>query len=263
MILRSAPTLRGAHNPPMRLLVAASIALLSFSAFANPDVTLYLENCSGCHTIGEGDLAGPDLLPSTKWPRADLRAAVQRMEANVGPMTPEQVDAITDLLQSPDLKSLLYAATMGEKARPKGSATTGERLYFGQDPLANGGSPCFACHSVRGRGGSLAVDLTTVHARMGDSALLSATEQAAFPLMRGLYAKRPVTSDEASHLVAFLETCAVGVPPDAKPPAESASKVHGAAGGIAVAVFGAVAILFRSRRAGVRERMVRKSGRSS
>ena len=248
----------------MRLLVAASIALLSFSALAEPDVTLYLENCSGCHTIGEGDLAGPDLLPSTKWPRADLRAAVQRMEANIGPMSAEQIDAITDLLQAPDLKSRLYAVTMAETAeRPKGSAATGERLYYGKDKLANGGSPCFACHSVRGRGGSLAVDLTAVYPRMGESALLSATERPGFPLMRAIYTKRPVTSDEALHLAAYLESAATGVPPDTKLPAEGAGRVHGAAGGVSLVVLGAVAFVFRSRRAGVRERMVRKSGRSS
>lgn len=248
----------------MRLLVSVSVFLvLTVAALAQPDATLYLENCSGCHTIGEGDLAGPDLLPSTKWPRADLRAAVQRMEANIGPMTPEQIDAITDLLKAPDLKALLYAATTGEPPRPKGSARTGERLYYGRDPLANGGSPCFACHSVNGRGGSLAVDLTAVHARMGESALLSATEQPGFPMMRAIYAKRAVTKEEASHLAAYLESTAAGVAPDAKPPAESATTVHAAAGGIAVAAFGAVAFLLRARRAGVRERLVRKSGRTS
>lgn len=249
----------------MRLRVTVSVAavlLIAVFARGEPDVTLYLENCSGCHTIGEGDLAGPDLLPTTKWPRADLRAAVQQMEANAGPMTAEQIDAITDLLRAPDLKARLYAATMQQTStRPRGSAATGERLYFGKEKLANGGSPCFACHAARGRGGSLAVDLTTVHARMGESALLSATEQPGFPLMRAVYGKRPVTAQEASHLAAFLETTAAGVPPSTKLPAEGVGAVHGAAGGIAVAVFGAVAFIFRARRAGVRERMVRDSRR--
>ena len=93
----------------------------------------------------------PPVIPKANDPGA-LRAAVQRMEANIGPMSAEQIDAISDLLQAPDLKSRLYAVTMAETdARPKGSATTGERLYFGKDKLANGGSPCFASRLISAR----------------------------------------------------------------------------------------------------------------
>lgn len=247
----------------MRVLVSLALLLnLATVGRGDPAVAAFLEHCSGCHTIGEGELAGPDLLPSTQWPRNDLRAAVQRMEANVGPLPPGHIDAITDLLKAPDLKARLYAATMEKAAaRPQGSAQQGERLYFGTASLSNGGSPCFACHTTRGRGGSLAMDLTTVHTRLGEPALLAATTAPGFPLMKTIYGKHPVTEEEAAHLVAFLSSAAVGVPVGARPQAEKPLVVHGAAGGIALAVFGAVFFVFRSRRAGVRARMLDQSRR--
>jgi hypothetical protein len=67
------------------LLLSAAIDLRAASDASADD---FLQSCAACHSIGEGQLVGPDLLPATRRPAAELRAAVQRMEDNVGPLTP-------------------------------------------------------------------------------------------------------------------------------------------------------------------------------
>jgi mono/diheme cytochrome c family protein len=70
----------------------------------------YLSRCAGCHTIGEGELSGPDLLPATGWPAPDLAKAVERMEKNVGPVTGDQVAFLVELLKDSEVKPRLSAA---------------------------------------------------------------------------------------------------------------------------------------------------------
>jgi ubiquinol-cytochrome c reductase cytochrome c subunit len=237
-------------------------------AQADPFAVTYLKLCAGCHTIGGGPLSGPDLLPSTRWPREDLRVAVKRMEVNVGPMTDEEVDGLTDLLKAPDVQQRLDAAReqriveMAATLEP-GVAAVGRRLFFGERRFRNGGMGCFACHAVAGRGGNMAIDLTAVHQRLGQQSVISATEQPAFPMMRAAYGAKPVTSQEAAHLAAFFEQTAAGIQPGAPvpPPNEGVALVHAGAGGFFIVVLAGVALLARTRRAGVRSRLIRDSYR--
>ena len=229
----------------------------------------FLRRCSGCHTIGRGALDGPDLLPATSWPRADLTAAVKRMEKNVGPMTDEQVQGLVDLLEDNDLQQRLDEAASRRVAEmaaslDPGSPQTGERLFFGRKSLSNGGVACFACHAVASHGGNMAIDLTLAHERLGESSLLSAIEQPSFPMMKAAYAGGPVTEQEAVHLVAFLATVsadakAAGV--EVAPPSEPVQTLHGIAGGLVLLSLGSIVFAVRSRRAGSRSRLVRESFR--
>lgn len=246
----------------------AESAQAASAGSVHPFANDYLELCAGCHTIGGGELSGPDLLPSTTWAREDLRVAVKRMEKNVGPMTDEQVDGITDLLLGPGPQAQLDAA--GEEKVQEMAATlepgdprTGRSLFFGVRRLTNGGVGCYACHAVAGRGGNMAVDLTMAHQRLGAQSLMSATERPAFPMMVAAYGSKPVTSQEAAHLAAFLEATAAATPAAqaAQPPQEALGLLHAGAGGIVLFVVAGVALLARSRRAGVRARMVRDSFR--
>lgn len=241
----------------------AGIAVLFFIPYAaraqTDAVTLFHEACESCHTVGGGEAAGPDLIASTKWPHDELRAAVERMQENTGPLTAEQIDALVALLQKPDVKEILAAppaaATSTPEAPPlpKGNASTGERLFFGTTPLANGGSPCFACHAVNGRGGNLSRDLTLVASRLGESPLITITEHPGFPLMRAAYLNRPVTAEEARDVVAFLQQSArAGTATPTNPIA-----VHATAGGLAILALAAVGLAARARRAGARARMIR------
>jgi len=255
----------------MRLFAAAVILLAaSASLAADKGAQLFLEKCSPCHSVGGGDLAGPDLIAATQWPPGDVRAAIHRMEENVGTLHVDEVEALVALLKNPAVKDLIAAAeTTQTAAAPaeieRGSAEAGQRLFFGQQKLANGGAPCFACHAAGGQGGNLAADLTLVYARISQAGLVATTQQPAFPLMKSAYAARPITEQEAFDLSAFLKQSGANVKPGTERP-ERTGVLHGTAAGVAALVLAGLGLVLRTRRAGVRSRMVRdtkdRGGRS-
>jgi hypothetical protein len=233
----------------VRLIVALSVALfVSPAAVAEPAAS-FVDTCGGCHTIGGGDLTGPDLTAATSWAHADVRAAVDRMQDYAGPLTPQQIDEITGLLTSGHARELLTAETARRAQRAKmkaASPATGRKLFFGEQRLSNGGLPCFACHTAAGQGGNLAADLTAVHTRMGETPLLAATEKPNFPLMKRTYAAHPVTPQEALHLAAFFAETATATA--ALKPEHTMRTVQGTAAGVAIVLIGAAAFFFRPRR---------------
>jgi len=181
---------------------------------SDPVADFYLARCAGCHTVGGGELAGPDLQPATQWPAGDLSLAVERMEKNVGELSAEQVEDLVAFLHDDRLQQRIAAARerqvqeMAATLQPP-SARKGRALFHGTDPLTNGGLPCAACHRVGDRGGTLAADLTDAATRLGESALLSAAgESPGFPLMKAAYQDRPVVRQETVHLVAYLQQVA-------------------------------------------------------
>jgi mono/diheme cytochrome c family protein len=222
------------------------------------DAALYLSRCSGCHTIGEGAMAGPDLAPSTGWPRPDLELAVRRMQRNVGPMTDQEIAALVDLLKSSDVRQRLAGERERFEARFRvqmqpASAQEGERLFFGTGTLAAGGMACSACHQFGGRGGSLGVALDTVSERMGETALVSAIQQSAFKVMRAAYRDHPISLQEAAHLAAFLQR-----PPSAPaPPPVLGPLAAGAAAGLLLLVV--IPLTWRRRGRGVRAALIDRS----
>ena len=156
---------------------------------------------------------------------------------------------------APDLMQRLAALDKPVVVKPKGSPDRGRRLFFGDEQLANGGSPCFACHTIGGRGGSLAADLTTVHTRRNPDALVAATAKPGFPMMKAAYLNRPLTDAETQHLLAYFEQTAAGAPAAA----DDVTPFRVAAFSLAGLMLGGVALVFRTHRAGVRSRLVRKS----
>lgn len=204
-------------------------------------------------------LVGPDLIAVAKWSHDDVKKALIRMQDNVGPLKPEQMEALISLLQSGSAKEQIAQAANPpvievppeEKAA---SAAAGRRLFFGQQHFANRGVPCFGCHAVAGRGGNLAIDLTNVHARRNEASLLTTAETPAFPLMKAAYTGHPVTRQEAWHLLAFFRETHSAVAAR-----ERMAVPHGITAGLTLLVFAGVAVVLRTRRAGVRSRMVRKS----
>jgi cytochrome c2 len=231
----------------------------------------YLSRCAGCHTIGEGELSGPDLLPATGWPAPDLAKAVERMEKNVGPMTGDEVASLVELLQDSEVKPRLSAARerqvmeMAATLEPA-SPAAGEELFHGGRAFANGGVACSACHRAGGpgrvRGGTLAADLTDAATRLGEPALISAAESPGFPLMRASYASHPVTRQEAIHLAAYLEEvdeetgdgrAAIAAAPN------TAAWIGWGGTGAAALFLAAMVLLYRGRNRGVRARLVRQA----
>jgi len=214
--------------------------------------------CAGCHTIGGGALSGPDLKPTLNWPRENLVSAILRMEQQVGPMSPEEVEGYADLLHAPDARELLDAEQQRvARARVRdmepASAPIGQRLFEGRKALANGGLSCAACHAAGGRGGNLASDLTHSFTRMGEFGLRSAIEGAHFPVMRTVYGDRPVTEQEAAHIAKYLESVA-------GQESMSLASLLGAAGFGGAALFlGAMAFGHPRRKQGTRARLVANS----
>jgi len=229
-----------------------------------PDTTadFYLSRCAGCHTVGGGDLTGPDLAPSTEWPAADLAKAVERMEKNVGPMSDERVASLVELMKGPRLAERLSAARerqveeMAATLEPA-SPRRGADLFHGGEAFASGGLPCAACHRAGDAGGTLAADLTDAAVRLGEPALVSAAENPGFPLMRAAYRDHPVTRQEAVHLAAYLaalEPPAEGAAAAAVPPAGPPIGAWG--GGIAAVLLAAMLLVYRGRNRGVRGPLV-------
>lgn len=231
---------------------------------ARPDVeaALYLNRCSGCHTVGGGDLAGPDLAPSTAWPRPDLEQAVRRMQRNVGPMTEEEIGALVDFMKSSDISERLAAererfeAQFRTQAEP-GSMQTGRALFTGRIPLENRGMACVGCHQISLQGGTLAIALDGTFERMGETALISAIQQSSFRIMRSAYLNHPVTRQEAIHLTAYLEKGEIGGTGTAPYPSPY---VFG--GGVAALALASMALLYRQRNRGVRQALLARVKRS-
>lgn len=228
-------------------------------AGADRGAKVFVEKCSPCHTVGGGDQAGPDLVVASRRTPDAVRAAVHRMEDNVGSLPVDDVEALVSLLKSPESKRLIAAAE-NPPAAPKvevarGSAANGKRLFYGEAHFANGGTPCFACHTFAGRGGNLAADLTLVQTRLNEAVLVSTARQPAFPLMKAAYAAHAVTEPESLDLAAFLGQSQTAAP------RERTGIVHGAAAGAAAIVLAGVGLILRTRRSGVRSRLVRGARR--
>lgn len=254
-------------TPRMQVLAASFGLLAGLLAAGDPPAApggpdraarIYLDRCAGCHTVGGGMRSGPDLLASTAWKPADLTVAVKRMEKNSGPMSDADVAALVEFLKDPSVRDRITseesrAALKAAASLEPASAALGRDLFHGVRAFRNGGASCASCHDFGGGGGSLAVPLTTVHARLGGVALASAIEQSAFPIMRPVYAAHPVTKQEAAHLVAYLAQPPAQPAPD--PPLGLAAL---AGSGLFVA---ALAVVGSRRRIGTRARLVSEATR--
>lgn len=83
----------------------------------------------------------------------------------------------------------------------------GKALLFGSKPFSKGGAPCAACHAFGYpgmQGGNMAADLTGLHAKMGEQGVRGVLKSLKFPIMKQVYADRPLTDEEIAALTAFL-----------------------------------------------------------
>ena len=205
-----------------------------------PDgAVIFQEKCVSCHTIGSGDLVGPDLSGVTANRDADWLArwiaqpdqmlaegdpiATQLLEQynnvempNLN-LTDAQVGAVIAYMaeQSGNPVSAQIAETTQDVEQPTttgttlaGDATRGQALFTGEAPLENGGPSCMSCHTVTRvaalGGGTLGPDLTHVLSRYGEAGLQTTLETLPFPTMQGVFAGRPLTQQEAADLYAYF-----------------------------------------------------------
>lgn len=246
---------------------------------------MFGKKCGSCHTLGEGDRTGPDLLGATKrrsrtWLTTFIRLPGNAIDAG-DPVANELLNKFKGVrmpdqtLTDAELDGLLgyideCTAKGGcklafGKVKPARDATAadfeaGRALFEGRTPLANGGPACISCHNVRGAGvvggGTLAKDLTHAYARLGEQGTTSALASTPFPLMTTIYKAQPLTDAEAFKVKAFLYASSRD---GAAPRGDNNFFYIGVLG--AIASFGAIGAAWRDRLRGVRRHIVRRGNR--
>lgn len=85
----------------------------------------------------------------------------------------------------------------------------GRLLFSGEKRLENGGAACLSCHNVKNDkligGGLLAKDLTEAFTRLNENGIKAMVSNPPFPAMRKAYNSKPISTDEAYLLTAFLK----------------------------------------------------------
>ena len=200
---------------------------------------IFQARCSSCHTVGGGDLIGPDLKGITarrdpRWLERFIRQP-DLMIREKDPIALELLNKYSGLAmpnlgigQSEAASILAYlgaaggaqqqeAAPAAASPAPAGSSATGAALFNGTSAFQNGGAQCIACHSLAGiappGGGSLGPDLTGAFRKYnGAQGLTSALAGMAFPTMAPVYRAHALTPQEQADLVAYLGAPAAGLP---------------------------------------------------
>ena len=213
------------------------ILVIFFSAPARADSgkELFEKECAGCHTIGGGDSGGPDLKGVTgKRPADWLERVIVEPDKLTADKDPIQLGLVKQYggempnlgMSRKDAKKIIAylqevsrvplssgtAPPAGPSPKPVETVATpelvaqGRALFTGGIPFANGGAPCVGCHGfgVAGvPGGNLAVDLGARAEAAGEQGFRGMLKRLNFPIMRKVYADKPLTEEEITALAAF------------------------------------------------------------
>ncbi len=217
-------------NPEGALAEGASGGSVA-SAPAKDGGALFKQNCSACHTIGGGALAGPDLKDVTQRDREWLTGFILDPSGSAMPAIPgvnkQGVVAILDYIEiesDPEkaaamveakklaaVQSTEDLAVLEMKPFSDEEIEDGRKLFTGVRPLANGGPSCMTCHAIRQEkeaipGGHLGNDLTGVYKKLGERKGLEGW-LASLPnaTMQPIYQAQPLEPIEITALIAFFE----------------------------------------------------------
>ena len=218
-------------------------ALWPSLAEAQDPVDFFKKNCASCHTIGGGDLTGPDLKDVSKrqdrdWllrfiqnPQSmissgdpiatELKAKYKNVVMPTVPgMTRELAEKLLDLIDKESALEKSQFAGVQISMRPftDRDRRQGRDLFLGTASLENRGPSCITCHDIAGApgfgGGKLGPDLTQVFARLGGRKALSAWLVApSTATMQPVFENQALTADEILALSAYFESTASQTPP--------------------------------------------------
>jgi mono/diheme cytochrome c family protein len=193
---------------------------------------IFQKKCASCHTIGGGDLVGPDLegvltLRERDW-LLKLILEPETLLNSDDPVAKQLIQEFNNIkmpnlgLSEEDAEFVLaYLGESGDGTLepqpvepinvglPGGNPGIGENLFIGIEKLQNAGPPCMGCHTVSGvgalGGGTLGPDLTNLYTRYGDAGLAASLQNLPFPTMQGVYTDRPLSAEEVGHFFVFFK----------------------------------------------------------
>ena len=216
------------------LLLATMSSTVAAQPAASPEEgeALYNDLCSGCHTIGQGDLVGPDLEGVTDRRDHDWLVrwivAPDELIADGDPIAVELLQqwnnvpmpnvGVNDAEAEAILSFMAQGATGAsvqptQEPLPAGDADQGKNLFTGASSFSGGGPACLACHSAGGvgslGGGALGPDLTNSYEKWGEAGIAAFVTNPSTPTMQLIWSDQPLTPEETADIVAFLQQAPV------------------------------------------------------
>ena len=228
----------------------------SFPVLADQGKDLFDKQCASCHSIGGGDGGGPDLKGVAEKRAGDwLVRIIVEPDKLTSAKDPIQAELVKKFgfempnlgISADDAKKIiayLLAGAGGTAASPiplpapekTETAVTpeliaqGKALFTGSTRFAKGGAACLSCHPFTYpgiTGGNLSgADLNKSYQKMGDAGMNGALKALKFPIMKKIYADRPLTDDEIAALMALFK--------------DSAAQKEGASGSSTVPLAGGI-----------------------
>lgn len=206
----------------------------------DPGEQAFNTTCIACHTIGGGDLLGPDLAGVNErrpqeWLEQFIKSsqtlinsgdadAVALYEEYNNLLMPDAFMSDEQVRQVLTYIALQSAGQPGSAEADEAVADTeevpvepaseedilaGQEMFQGTIRFENGGAACNACHTVRDDavmgGGILGAELTNAFSRMGRAGVTSILGRSPFPVMQAAYQDKELTELEVMQLVAYLE----------------------------------------------------------
>jgi mono/diheme cytochrome c family protein len=245
--------------------------------------SIFSANCSACHTIGQGNLAGPDLKgvtaqQSQQWlvnfihnpdgvitagdPTANkfLREYNYVVMPNMG-LTTDQILAVIAYIEKESSLSIKPTPqTTPHATLLQGNPANGKAIFLGFVHLKNGAPFCIGCHEIDNTGilggGTLGPNLTNSYRIYGDAGLDGILSNLPFLTMQPIYANNPFTDQEKADLRAFMKS-EVGSTQVNKEPVIIAISLAGF-----IFIMVAFAYLWRHRLRTVRQQLVERAQRN-